>query len=443
MGTTDLSCLCRQALGSILVATMCVAVPWITVLLMRDAIGGLRWDSLSGDTYEFIVVTIFASVLCFALAHFFVRNTYGRVGFFSPPIFALTTCITYLSIVAAIGSFLISFEFSVIRGYGFGTSINEIRSLEVTRAQFSEAPSVISGLGRLMTPALLVAILLVSRSWSQLRRKLKLVFFASLLTVLTQQALFEGGRFFPAVALLVALIGYFSSPKIDLARTNWRPVFVGIIAGVFALVAFGLAFILRVDADVGYGTIFFNYNYLNGYPLEVSRETADVLDSSNGSVAFPALMLWHYCVQGIGELGYLYTVSDRVSLANGAYQFPQVFQIMSMLGLPAGTYFSFFDLDRVGTYPTLLGAAILDFGLNGAFMFVQVVAVLSGAAHARHHRWDPLALAGPFLICQLLFAPVLSLMPLIAPTIFHAVLAAIFLRLMAKRHSHLEVCHHA
>lgn len=104
-----------------------------------------------------------------------------------------------------IGAALIAYEFAVKRGYGFTTPVALIRKAEVGGAMDGFGGSWISGIGRLLTPALLVGWILALYCRERLLRRTWIVLFGATLTVFWEQTMFEGGRFFLA-ALVIACV---------------------------------------------------------------------------------------------------------------------------------------------------------------------------------------------------------------------------------------------
>lgn len=329
--------------------------------------------------------------------------------------------ITRLSVMAAVGSALIAYEFAVVRGYGFSTQVALIRITEVD-SYAASGGSWISGAGRMLVPALIVAWLLATGRFSKVTRASRMALLAASAFVYWQQSTFEGGRFFLACVLLAVFAASKMQPR-PAGHPQRRTLSLGVWAAALtvALVLFGRVFIDRVaDRELDFGSVY--RLFVDSFAIETTSSAEQRLDGELAPLWFAAKMLWMYLVQGPNQFNTL-LLHEPAVYGFGAVQFQQIAQGLGKLtGLNLG-YDVFVNTPNPGTYTTFVGMAYMDFGMPGAWMTGALLGYLTARSVRRYtqgamNRWG---LAAPLLLTLSLFSPVVSLMVNLWPAIFWAV----------------------
>jgi len=389
-----------------------ILIVWLIVFLVRLIPIGGEWGSLDGSTW--LVILIWASVYFSAMIIGVFQGVRRKTNFNSLSRYPerLNRWIRMLSIFSIFGATLIVFEFAIVRGYGFSTSVVSIRAMEVDAAIAGFGGSWISGLGRMLTPALMVAWVLTVLHWPKVRKwTLAILFFASAF-VFYQQAMFEGGRFYLAALLLMTFVASkFVSPSgarkrisIQSSQMLWGALFI------FSVLIFGYTFSDRYEQnslsfDSAYAT------WTEVFDLEIDSEVVSSRLSGDMAGAWLGVyMLWAYATQGLNELNVLLLV-DQINQAWGLSQFPQIGQGLDKIFGFGLKYDMFQELPHVGTYITFYGASYVDFGYIGGLMFIGAIGWLTGRSIRvlRNGNLTGLAINAPLLIALGIFAPVMSL----------------------------------
>lgn len=396
--------------GKALVVLVAVLFSWVGVFALRaSAIGG-TWAPITATGWLSLLgwITLFAAGYMLGL----VPIRAGAASFERPPAKWFDRWIVRLSIASGIGALLIIYDFAYLRGYGFDTPVEFIRQSEINNFKTGTSVSFVSGIGRILAPAVLVGWILAMFRCAPLRRRSWGFLLAATLVVLVEQTLFEGGRLFVACTIFSAVIAWLLRPDTwqtgQRARRRGNPIAL-ISVGVIAIVMFGAIFINRIDArgvDLSEGYAVFAENF----SISVPHSVADGLQGPGGSVKFVTLMFWMYMTQGPNEFDNI--LKDPPSRhAYGALEFSQAAQALSRLfGLDI-TYNVFEHMPNPGTYTTYLGPSFLDFGLPAslliAFVFgcgtcLSVRALSNGIV-------GPVSLCAPVLVTIALFSPIISM----------------------------------
>lgn len=348
-----------------------------------------------------------------------------------------------LGALAIAGASLIAYEFAVVRGYGFTTPVALIRSMEVENAAAGSGGSLISGIGRLLTPALQIAWILAVLRPAEIRGAPRWLLWMATLVVFWEQTLYEGGRFFLATLLVncllaKALAAWTRGPQPtadDRRRPRKRRLFsLGtVIALGIAFVAFALIFINRVTTlELDFGAAYVAYT--RTFDIDVGSGTRDRLSGALAPLWFAAAMFWIYITQGPNEAAVL-VQHDNLVHAHGLFQFPQLGQAISkMTQVPVG-YDVFTFLPNPGTYNTIAGAGYIDFGAYGSLLSALVLGAITAAAVAAfsERRLGALSLWAPILMTLGLFSPVISLVTNLWPALVWALFVGATARRPARR----------
>lgn len=399
-----------------------IIVAWLMVLVVRLIPVGGEWISL--DEFTWVIFFLWAVVYFSAMFLGISRGVNRTINFNSLPSNWQNHWIRRLSFFSIIGAMLIVYEFAITRGYGFSTSVALIRQMEVDSASAGFEGSWISGAGRMLTPALMVAWVLAILGWSELRRRTLIILIAASSVVFYQQMMFEGGRFYLAALLLMIFLArsFVSRPGLQKrAIIKKRVLWVGLF--IVVCLVFGYMFIDRYEQNnrvfsEAYGTWSANFD------LEVNGEVSSRLSGNMSGVWLALYMLWAYVTQGLNELNSL-LVSSQPDLAWGGFQFPQITQVLNKFTSLDFKYDQIQNLPKVGTYITLYGASYIDFGHIGALMFISVVGWYTGRAIRLLHsqRMNGLAINAPLLITLGVFMPIVSLVVNLWPAFCWALLA--------------------
>lgn len=420
------------------------------------AVAGLRsielygqWHGLSPATYWYVACWYGALSLGLLLpwrrSKFLADLTYGTRALGSDRL------VQSLSLVAIFGALLLMYEFSYRRGYGFNTSIDDIRNFEINNAGRGFTGSWFGALGRLMTSALVVVAIAVFRHvWSVSWKSLFIAAIAAA-AVFYEQSTFEGGRiFFSALLLMAISSSLFSINLIGLNKSIFsykiRYIWIVLVAALLIIgtfwyniqifgnrveytIATNEKYAREAAASIESGKVDDRGRKRGVAPVEVSKNTyLEIYVKHAGAFAldrdvmlerkdfditdYQIAMIWLYLTQGFNELDRLILKED-LQHAWGFYQFPQVAQIVSKFAGSDRRYNLEENLPVVGTYNTLPGAAYLDFGWIGGVLFALLIGIALRISIRGIIARCPtvLGLAAPILFTIVLCAPVFSLFP--------------------------------
>ncbi|MBK9080236.1 MAG: hypothetical protein IPL91_14610 [Hyphomicrobium sp.] len=396
--------------GKALVVLIAVLVSWVGVFALRATEFGGTWAPITTTGWLVLLawITLFSAGYGLGL----VPITVKARSFERPPAHWFDRWILRLSIASGIGALLIIYDFAFLRGYGFDTPVEFIRQSEVNNFKTGTSVSFVSGIGRIMAPAILVGWILAMFRCAPLRRRSWILLIAATLVVLVEQTLFEGGRLFVACTIFSAVIAWLLRPNSwqtgSRPRRRTSPLALISVASL-AIVMFGAIFVNRIDArgvDLIEGYAVFAENF----SISVPHSVADSLQGPGAPVKFVTLMFWMYMTQGPNEFDNI--LKDPPSRhAYGALEFSQAAQAVSRIfGLDI-TYNVFEHMPNPGTYTTYLGPSFLDFGLPVslliAFLFgcwtcLSVRALSNGIV-------GPMSLCAPVLVTIALFSPIISM----------------------------------
>jgi len=387
---------------------MLILAVWCVILTARLIPVGGVWDEVEGLTWALFLCSALIYFLALFLGLLLRCEKALSVDSFSMD--SMRRWIRRLSLLSIFGAALIVYEFAITRGYGFSTPVSIIRLVEVNAANDGFGGSWISGLGRMLTPALMVAWVLAILRWSSIHRRTFAVLFLASAAVWYQQTMFEGGRFYLAALLLMILIAknFVSLAKVN-PILNIKKILFWLFLFIVVLLAFGYVFVARYQQDdrvfaEAYETWSANFE------MVVDEGIYSNLSSADSGLWLGIYMLWAYATQGVNELNTL-LMHGRIEMAWGASQFPQIVQALNKLGGMNLAYDQLENMPKVGTYITLYGASYIDFGVVGALIFVGAIGWLTGRAIKTlgSQRINGLALNAPLLIALGMFAPIVSL----------------------------------
>ncbi len=381
---------------------------WGVILTVRLVPVGGVWDEVQGRTWALLLASAFIYFIAMFLGLFLRCDKAAHIESFS--VDSKRRWIYRLSFLSILGAALIICEFALVRGYGFSTPVSVIRIIEVDAANAGFDGSWISGLGRMLTPALMVAWVLAILGWSGIHRWTLAVLFLASAAVFYQQMMFEGGRFYLAALLLMVFVArnFASLAKLK-SGLSIKKILLWLVLFIFVLLVFGYVFVARYQQDdrdfsEAYGTWSANFE------MVVDEETYVKLSGAASGLWLGVYMLWAYLTQGVNELNTL-LMHGPIDRAWGASQFPQIVQALNKLTGVNLAYDQLQNLPKVGTYITLYGASYIDFGAVGASIFVGAIGWLTGRAVKTlgSQRITGLALNAPLLIALGMFAPIVSL----------------------------------
>jgi hypothetical protein len=396
---------------------------WLLVLTLRLIPLGGQWGDLSAFTWIVILawMTVYFSAMIFGVLQKSLpfnpnRSLFHRTRNSIP-------WIAKLSILSIVGAVLIVYEFAIIRGYGFSNSVASIRVMEVTAARKGFSGSWISGIGRIMTPALMVAWVLAVLNWNQVSRNSKRLLFIASLAVFIQQLMYEGGRFYiAALIFMVFVTSKFSKDRNPKTKMNFnykRLLWIALV--ILVCIGFGSVFANRYrEADRDFYEAY--ATWVEVFDLEI--DDASMYSRLNGDKAglwLGITMLWAYVTQGFNELNVL-LLSESNERAWGLFQFSQIGQFLGKL-INSGLTFNRLDnMPHTGTYITLYGASYVDFGHIGALTFIGFIGWLTGQSikSLRNGNKSGLAINAPVLITLGVFSPIVSLVVNLWPVFFWA-----------------------
>lgn len=405
---------------------------WIVVLVARLIPVGGEWLPIDNVTRN--AVLIWPSL--FALSYLLTtgplerrRVVDQRVA--SPEMKRLMVLAT--SAIAAAGALLIIFDFAILRGYGFATSAALIRDQEGSAAvRGLLVSSPVSGIGRLMMPAVFVAIILLASNFRDMQKRDTAISILCIAIVAYEQGAFEGGRTVIATIILCAISSYYLSNQSDKKKKKKRkyslPMIFGVATTLAAMAYFTVyIYVSRVLAR----NDFFWSSYLNfsrNFTLHVGSDHLSRLAGFSAAIWYSIDMFWLYITQGVNELD-LVLAQPNLPHAHGTYQFPHFAAIASIVFDIDISYDVVSYLPNAGTYLTIYGANYVDFGHVGAVLSAVILGVATAwTANAAIRRTVSVAaLWGPLFLAVGLFSPVISVLTTVWPAFFWAIGVSIIL----------------
>lgn len=382
-----------------------VLVSWCAVILARQLTLFGTWGPVKPEIWAIVLTWLLVFSLGYLLARTAQPMPEGPKRLTLDPHWQ-ARWIRIMAVTAVVGALLLVYEFAIRRGYGFSASVAEIRILEVNRAGTSSG-SILGGLSRLMTPALQVAWVLATLSWKTVPRRTRIVLFTASVIVFYEQFIFEGGRNYWVCLFMMCLIARGTQgAKIQVSALAKRLL---LLAG---LMVFLLAiFITRPDSlGISLSTA---YDWQTGYhDVTVTSAVEARFDGPLGPIYFAFAMLWLYVTQGIYQMAVI--VGDTgMNHANGMHQFSVLAQIIEKVFGVSISYDDFSELINPGTYPTLIGANIVDFDIFGAILTGGALGFLTtlGLRHLQCRKLGWLSLSAPMMATIAVFSPVLSVTP--------------------------------
>jgi hypothetical protein len=397
-----------------------ILAAWSVTLALRALPIGGEWAPLGADVW----VALFGWLIAYLSSFAIVFETLPARRRAAPPA-ALAwenRWIALLSLIAIAGAFLIAFDFAVLRGYGFGTPVALVRSEEVANVTQGQGGSFVSACGRLFTPALQIAWVLVVVRWRTVWGRVKLLLGLATFTVFAEQTFYEGGRFFLATLIVNCLVARGlgrSSAPVSTAPPRRRSLRT-VIVGVVAVVGFGAVFLNRAAAlNIDLSSVYLLYT--RTFDVDVGAAAIARLDGGFGALWFVAAMFWIYVTQGANELAVLMN-APQLAHAHGFFQFPQVAQAINMFGGAGVGYDVFTELPNPGTYNTFVGAGYIDFGHLGSIVFALLLGALTALSLASfdRRRLGALSLCAPLFVTLGVFSPVISLVTNLWPAMVWA-----------------------
>ncbi|MEX3016818.1 hypothetical protein [Gymnodinialimonas hymeniacidonis] len=379
---------------------------WITVILVRQLTLFGTW----GDVDPTVWLMIFAWLCVFSFAAIIARSVHpmpnGTQRLTLEPAWQ-QRWVKRMSLMALLGSIMLIYEFAIVRDYGFSSNVSTVRILEVNRASENSSVSIIGGLGRLMVPALQVAWVLACLSWASTRPQTRALLIAATLVVFWQQLTFEGGRNFWVCLFTMCIIARGAQPdRLRLSRFFKRLL---LMAG---LLAFLLIIFVNRPEQLGVQLATAYSWQTSHHDVLVPTLVDERFSRAFGSLYFALAMLWLYVTQGIYQLSVIMG-DTQLNQAWGMHQFSIAGQILDrVFGLNV-SYSNSEELINPGTYPTLIGASIVDFGKGGALVFAGAMGYFGalGLRRLQSGKLSALSLSAPMIATVAVFSPVLSMTP--------------------------------
>lgn len=433
------------------------------ILALLAAVLGLRsltsygtWRPIAVYGWIFIAAWYFAFLSGFMMPvrtiSFATQNRY-----FAP-------WVIVLSLASLIGVGVMTYEFAIVRGYGFSTPIFELRSMQVQQAAAGYVGSWLGGFGRLLVSAIVVAWIVASLRWQDLSWGELAVLLVSTLAVFLYQASFEGGRSFATALLLVVFFACAASSIADVSRDgrvrlrSLRLRHAAPLMLAFAMLLANNQYNLTVFASRGARTIQtieqqldktllatdsagktagekarkieqleiigharassappYALAYLR-YASDFELDLSSIPDLDQLAANYARAMRWLYVTQGINEFDRIFRLSD-LSHSHGFYQFPQIAQILSKFAGRDMRYDLARHLPNVGTYITLMGAFYLDFGTIPGLILAALLGL--GLRYGLQCIFDgattTFALTAPLIFVIVAAAPITTLLPNLWP----------------------------
>ncbi|CAN4272305.1 hypothetical protein MCEMSEM29_01152 [Methylophilaceae bacterium] len=422
----------RLKLGALKYPVFIMAA-WITVLLLRLIPIGGKWGSLDDFTWFVFIIwfVVYFSAMLFGISYK-PKHTINTNSF---PVKWQNCWITQLSFYSIIGAMLIIYEFAITRHYGFSTPVSIIRILEIEAANAGFKGSWISGAGRMLTPALMVAWVLASLAWKEVAKRTLIILWTASAVVFYQQMLFEGGRFYlGALFVMIFLAKFFAiQPRLQKHVLIGKTLWVGFFLAVCLL--FGYMFIDRYEQlnrafYEAYETWTLNFD------LEITDAVRSRLSGEMPGFWLAINMLWAYVTQGLNELNVI-LLSCQPDMGWGRINFTQIAQMLGKLTNLDFKYDSNYNMPKTGTYITLYGATYIDFGHVGGLIFISIVGWVTGmSTRLLHSRYfNGLSISAPLLLTLGIFSPIVSLVLNLWPAFCWALLVGWTLKLSYYRAS--------
>lgn len=357
----------------------------------------------------------------------------------NPGVVSLNRWVFFLGVAATIGACLLTYEFAIVRGYGFSTEVSELRTLQVNAATAGFVGSWLGGLGRLLISAIVVAWVIACMQWASIRWKSLLVVGIGTIAVFAFQAKFEGGRIFSTATIVAALsscmlcyvaqegLRFRAKPMLQLSA----PALL-LIAMFIAVTVYNMqVFTTRADYTAGASRISESSPNISVLPTEeppqqvttYAKLYSDFAAGFQLDVALPpnekfgpreysAAMAWIYLTHGPNEFDRIYRIQN-FHHAMGFYQFSQIAQILSKLAGEDLRYDLVANLPNVGTYITLPGASYLDFGIVFGLVFAAILGLglRMGLSAAVLYPSAPIIACAPLIFIIVLAGPVTTIVP--------------------------------
>lgn len=357
-----------------------------------------------------------------------------------------------LSTIAALGAAIMTYEFAIVRGYGFSIPVNDLRIMQVEHAAAGFVGSWLGGIGRLLISALIVAWLVACMNWHRMRWRSILALLIASAVVVAYQTKFEGGRLFVASLALASGFGsilFIASDVSDgtfirLRRISFRhlaplALVSAMMVGTFAYSSYtfssrGADTVKQIDAvieherrtekppaaivqqavqtEVSQYAILY-LRYASDFMIDLSTLTnATWFDSDD----YPFAMAWIYLSQGFSEFDRIFQL-EELNYSLGFYQFPQLAQVFSKALNVDVRYNLKENLPNSGTYLTLPGASYLDFGYAPGLAFALILGVgfRFGFVSALQSPGSTTALVAPLIFVIVAVGPVTTLLPNLWP----------------------------
>lgn len=393
-------------------------VIWAVAFILRIMPIGGTWDAVSTSTFLVLAVWIFIYASSWAIVAMLSAEDISKQRTPAALTDNFEKNIVLLSLIAGVGALFLAYDFSVLRGYGFSTSVADIRILEVEAATAGRSASVFSGFGRLTMPAIVAAWIFSRAQYQPQGWPCKIVLYASTLTVVVSQALFEGGRTFLVCMALAALFA--SGPKKILAKATKLVVKGGhartYVSGAAILAFTSWIFIQRATNNNRFLETAYT-DFGSGLPLTLHSDTIGTSGGLVESLQFVVMMFWVYVTHTINALD-LVLNQEGLRHAIGDYQFQQIWAIAGIL-FGASSGFSVLTLPQVGVYVTTFGGWYIDFGYFTAYVAAAIIGGMTGNATTKFYRGEtgPMAMSAPILIVMAVFAPIHSVITTIWPTL--------------------------
>lgn len=424
-------------------------VPLVLVLGLRYATAYGTWAPVSAGTWAFF----FGWYLAFFLGFFLpvdLRSTAGRTPGDRATLDTNFWTIA-LSCTALMGAGLMTYNFAVVRGFGFDIPITELRAIVIEEALSGYVGSWVGGVGRLLVCAIAVAWILACSNWRGLSWLALAVLLVSTTAVFAYQAKFEGGRFFSSAILLAAFFsaaGFFVSDvsrkgRVDILAvrpTHVAPVALLLLMSLGVMVYNEMVFVSRgtqsaqnfarlreadapaakrVEQIVGRERVADNKNPLAIAYLQYASSFNIDLASAREETSYGRAMAWIYLTQGIGEFDRIFRI-ENLQHSAGFYQFSQIAQVLSKLTGTDMRYDVARNLPNYGAYITLPGACYLDFGVVFALVLALLAGVCLGAGTESMLSGGNtfLAVSAPILFVIAAAGPVTTLVPNLWPCVF-------------------------
>lgn len=458
-----------------LVAFVPPAVMLAVVALRQITIFG-EWEPVGWTTAGYVL----AWYLVLLVATFWAARAVPscEAGGLHKPI-SVNSIIPIFSLIALLGACILTYEFAVGRSYGFDTSVNDIRVLQVNNAGSGFVGTWRGGLGRVLVAALPVAWFAACMRWKDVKRGSLAILALSTAGVFAYQAKFEGGRFFFTALILACLFACLlhlvkdsiSDSKVRLANLRFlhlQPLIVLIVLFIgmsaynsYVFVSRGEYTASKVENEPpqgeGAGSSQGDKNEPGevasqpdktepgeaaSQPYETKPGETDELQNEFAHYAgiykrfaayFPIdvenvspegfdqsrlqmAMTWIYATHGLSHFDLVMQRQDFVH-AYGFFQFSQLGQVFSKLLGTDLRYNGHLPID--GAYIPLPGAAYVDFGFLGGLLMAAVLgAALGYTTLLAFRRSSPaLEFIAPIIMIFLIFGPVASVVPSFWPSI--------------------------